>query len=66
MRSADIQGVKKLVFGSPSSDKKFKKLRVMNSLKYVPSKAVIRDLFFGYLLFCIPEYLAPLIWIFWA
>jgi len=38
----------------------------MNSLKYARSKAITRNLFFGYLLFCIPEYLAQLIWIFWA
>jgi len=31
--SADPKGLKKLVFGGPSSDKNFKKLRVMNGLK---------------------------------
>jgi len=30
---ADLQGVKNLVFGGPSRDKNFKKLRVMNSLE---------------------------------
>jgi len=33
MRSADPQGVKKLVFGGLSSDKNFNKLRVMIILK---------------------------------
>ena len=36
MGSADPQGVKKLMFGGLSSDKKLKKLRVMNSLKICP------------------------------
>jgi len=31
--SADPRGLKNLVFGVPSSDKNFKKLRVMKSLK---------------------------------
>jgi len=34
--SADPKGVIKMAFRGPSSDKKFKKLRVMNSLKICP------------------------------
>jgi len=34
--SANPRGVKNLAFGGPASDKKYQKLRVMNSLKICP------------------------------
>ena len=39
MGSVDPQVVKNFVFGSPSTDKKFKEFRMMNSLKICPHQS---------------------------